>query len=472
MIGKSSYLTVRKIAIPLVLLTGISIVLAYIISRISIQLSLFITVAIFICIISFIKIEYAIYFLLFSMLLSPEIAIGAAGSGESLATSRQLILRLEDLILIIMALSWLARTAIHKELGLILKTPLNKPIGFYILACVFSTFLGAIFGNVEIKTGILYLIKYCEYFVIYFMIVNNIDNERLAKRLINVAFITCLLIAFFAIYQIPAGNRVTAPFEGERGEPNTLGGYLVFMLALALGLTLNLPGIWNQLKWAAFSFILFIPFLYTLSRSSWLAAIPMFFSLLFLSKKRLYIALFLVLFAIILAILSPTSVIERIDYTFNPPYHHNQINLGDSRLDTSASARIISWKRGLKAWIEKPILGYGITGYSFMDAQYVRVLVETGIIGFIAFLWLIISVFKQAWKIFKKMDIPYYKGLTMGYIAGFIALCAHSIGANTFIIIRIMEPFWFFTAIIIILPQIIHRKTKPLEVSISKEAKI
>jgi hypothetical protein len=28
----------------------------------------------------------------------------------------------------------------------------------------------------------------------------------------------------------------------------------------------------------------------------------------------------------------------------------------------------------------------------------------------------------------------------------------HSIGANTFIIVRIMEPFWFFAAIVVALP--------------------
>ena len=32
------------------------------------------------------------------------------------------------------------------------------------------------------------------------------------------------------------------------------------------------------------------------------------------------------------------------------------------------------------------------------------------------------------------------------------ALLVHGIGANTFIIVRIMEPFWFLTGIIAVLP--------------------
>ena len=46
------------------------------------------------------------------------------------------------------------------------------------------------------------------------------------------------------------------------------------------------------------------------------------------------------------------------------------------------------------------------------------------------------------------------KGLTIGYIAGFIGLLTHAVGANTFIIVRIMEPFWFLTAMVVVIPQI------------------
>jgi hypothetical protein len=36
-------------------------------------------------------------------------------------------------------------------------------------------------------------------------------------------------------------------------------------------------------------------------------------------------------------------------------------------------------------------------------------------------------------------------------LAGSVAIFTHAIGANTFIIVRIMEPFWFMAGIIIIL---------------------
>jgi len=57
-------------------------------------------------------------------------------------------LRFDDFAILIIGFSWLAKMAINKQLGLFLKTPLNKPIGYYIIVCLSSTLLGAIFGEV------------------------------------------------------------------------------------------------------------------------------------------------------------------------------------------------------------------------------------------------------------------------------------------------------------------------------------
>jgi hypothetical protein len=59
---------------------------------------------------------------------------------------------------------------------------------------------------------------------------------------------------------------------------------------------------------------------------------------------------------------------------------------------------------------------------------------------------------------------PYFKGLAIGFVAGYIGLLFHAIGANTFIIVRIMEPFWFFTGIIAVLPTLERQSvTQPQE---------
>jgi len=47
----------------------------------------------------------------------------------------------------------------------------------------------------------------------------------------------------------------------------------------------------------------------------------------------------------------------------------------------------------------------------------------------------------------------------MGFPAGFIGLLVHSIGANTFIIVRIMEPFWFVAGMVAMIPELETRNT-------------
>ena len=64
------------------------------------------------------------------------------------------------------------------------------------------------------------------------------------------------------------------------------------------------------------------------------------------------------------------------------------------------------------------------------------------------------EIFKNALYAYRNTSDPLFSGLSLGYLAGFLAMLVHAIGANTFIIVRIMEPFWFLTAIIIMIPTI------------------
>ena len=94
-----------------------------------------------------------------------------------------------------------------------------------------------------------------------------------------------------------------------------------------------------------------------------------------------------------------------------------------------------------------------MASYGFMDAQYVRTLVETGLFGLAAFGWLMINIFRMAHLRLHEAQDRFAVALSLGYLAGFVALLVHGIGANTFIIVRIMEPFWLVTALVVALPE-------------------
>lgn len=289
------------------------------------------------------------------------------------------------------------------------------------------------------------------------MIVNHVKERDQMKRFVFCLFLTCFITSFIGILQIPGGERVSAPFEGERGEPNTLGGYLLFVGAIAAGLLITTEN--SKLKPSLVILILMIipPFLFTQSRSSYLGMIPVCLILGLLTKQRIIIFGILVVGFILSPLFLPSQVKNRILYTFTQPEASGQVRVGDIRLDTSTSARIASLKEIMTDWPKKPIFGYGITGYGFIDSQLPRVLIETGILGLLAFLYLIYSILKLAINHLNAVKTPYFKGLTIGFLAGFIGLLFHSVGANTFIIVRIMEPFWFFAGIIAVLPALERR---------------
>jgi hypothetical protein len=300
---------------------------------------LLVVLALIIFTVSFVNIEWGLYILIFSMLLSPEIILGDTG-GASLG--RGVTLRAEDFLLAVIGLSWFARNAVRKEIGLFLKTPLNKAILIYVLACVISTGFGIISGRVEIKTGMLFVLKYIEYFIVFFMMVNHVRSTDQIKRFLFCLFLTCFIVSIIGILQIPGGGRVSAPFEGEVGEPNTFGGYLLFIGMVAAGILSKAEN--SRTRQIMGILIVFIipPFLFTQSRSSYLALVPALMVLGFMADRRVIILGVLLLSLIASPLFLPTSVKTRIMYTFTQPEAKGQIQIGDIRLDTSTSARLVS----------------------------------------------------------------------------------------------------------------------------------
>jgi hypothetical protein len=280
--------------------------------------------------VSFINIEWGLYILIFSMLLSPEIMTGETG-GASLG--RGITLRLEDFLLAVIGLSWLARNAVKKDLGLFLKTPLNKAILFYVLACVLSTGLGIMTGRVELKTGCLFVLKYIEYFIVFFMMVNHVRSTDQIKRFVFCLFLTCFIASIIGILQIPGGGRVSAPFEGEIGEPNTFGGYLLFIGMVAAGLLAKTENSKTRQILAVLILCIIPPLLFTQSRTSYLALVPALMVLGYMTDRRIIILGVLVISFMVSPLFLPTAVKNRIMYTFTQPEEKGQIQIGDIRLD-------------------------------------------------------------------------------------------------------------------------------------------
>jgi len=334
------------------------------------------------------------------------------------------------------------------------------PLLIYTAIFVISTSIGVLQGNISFYKSIFYVLKYIEYFILYFMCVNVIDLEDIKKygKYWVIVYIIVTLYAYYYYYNTTGMDiRATAPFEApldspKESEPASLGGFYIIAFSLLLSFMSQYGG-----KLFIYSLILLIfafpAFLYTFSRASYMAmafVITMFF---ILSKSKRIFILSLLLIGSIGLLLSPYAykkVENRVKTTFSGEYAIYKINfLGiEIKLEESAYLRYWTLKKVITQHLpQSPILGKGVTGIGLGDSQYALLLGETGIIGFLAFWFWIIRIY----KIYNNVPEPLYRTLAFGTILFLSGLLIQGIGVNTFIIVRVMEPFWFIIAILTII---------------------
>jgi len=430
------------------ILTCLSLCAAVLIILLPPSFTLIAFLALVIAVICFIYPHAAFYILIVSMLFSPEVLLGQTAA-------REITFRMDDFLLIIIVITWLVRAAIYKELAVFRLTPLNTPIALFMSASLLATFLGMVMGNVSVATGLFFNLKIFEYFIVFFMVVNHVKDEREIKTFVILILLVALFVNLYALYQVPSGERVSAPFEGESGEPNTLGGYLIIIISLSLALFL-LRAFGQRTNLLIPLLVLSgVSLMFTQSRGSWIGLILMSAPFMLLSPKRLFFIVGAIFLILALPFIAPKSTKERFAGTFRPEpgFEQTQRFMG-KELDPSSSARLTSYKKGFERWKMRPILGYGVTGGGFIDGQFLRVLVETGIVGIALFLFLLWRMALFLWNTYRSVDDPFFKALCLGMLGALAGLMGHGISASSFIIVRIMEPFWFLMGLVAVYPLI------------------
>ena len=397
--------------------------------------------------ITVVRVEFGVYILVLAMLLSPEIEGSTEYSGE-----RPVSLRYDDLLIMVIFVGVMVKLAFEGRLRLWQPSPVNAGIVAYFGICVFSTLLAYSrdLGAWDERSALFVMLKMLEYYLIFFLVGHAIRDLRSMRRQMTMFFLVALVVSIYGVYTIGAEPRVSAPFEAGGTEPNTLGGYLTLVICVAAGLYTQAPAYTTRLFLALIAGTAFIPFLYTLSRASYVALLVGLASIGIISRKYITLA---VLAAVILLspLLMPEKVIERVRFTFQED-SGIAVNVAGRAipLDKSTHERLEIWD---KVWFilgvgpEYALLGGGVSWESVMDSQYARVILETGLLGLAAFLYLQFRLLKTAREAYRWTEDWYGRGLAFGVFAGTLALVAHSMGTISFLIVRIMEPFWFLAAL-------------------------
>ena len=426
------------------------------VSFMPLQSSIIIIAAMGILVASLINWGFAMFFLVCCMLLSPEYIIGNL-------TGHDIVIRIEDVLLILLGMVWVARAAVDNRARKTVGSPLNSCIILFSVLFIFSTIRGIANLDISALKGIFYILKYLEYYVIYFFVINTVKTKQQIRMYMAAFILTFIIVDLYAASQIGHVPRVSAPFQTRSQEPNTLGGYQVLMLSIVMGLILTLRSKILKIFLIGVALFTLLPLLYTLSRCSYMALVASYFAFIWFYKPRRLLLIGIFIFLTVITVLfMPNLVRNRLQDTVTA--QATQVTATEKvfgvPVGPSASARIQSWKIMYDNWHLSPFFGYGITGKGFIDGEYICMLTELGAIGFLAFILLLWNIYRRVFMIYRQTKDQFLKGLALGFLAGHFGMIIHALTANTFIIQRIMEPYWFLLGMIMVIP-IIENEQSP-----------
>jgi hypothetical protein len=394
------------------------------------------------------RIEVGLFVLLAAMLLSPEIELRPGSGGD-----RNVNIRYDDILIIVIFVGVMVKLTFEGRLSLWQPSPINAGIAAYYAVCLFSTMLALerSLPSWDRRAAFFVLLKMLEFYLIFFMVAHSVRRSRDLRTPIGLFFLVMLVVSVYGIYSIGTTPRVSAPFEKGGTEPNTLGGYLMLSLCVALGLLIQAPTLRHKLVFLCICMTGFVPLLYTLSRASYGGLIVGIAVIATVSRKySILVALGVVL--AFSSVIMPDVVVERVAKTVQDE-GGQEVVVGGVELgvvDKSTYERVHVWRKVafiMSLGAQYFLFGGGIGWESVLDSQYARVLLETGVIGLMAFLFLQWRLLKTTRQAYRWTEDWMGRGIALGMFGATIALVAHSFGTISFLIVRIMEPYWFLVAL-------------------------
>jgi O-antigen ligase len=149
--------------------------------------------------------------------------------------------------------------------------------------------------------------------------------------------------------------------------------------------------------------------------------------------------------ALVLVTFAVPSVRDRIGNIFNPGVYARSRSAWDWRQDT--------WKEILPLVYQKPVLGHGLATVEaefgvLTHNDYLRLLAETGILGFLAYLMLILCLFGTTLRDFRRTKSELVRGLQLGLMAMIVGFSFREFADNTLRNTVVMVYFWLVVALI------------------------
>ncbi len=386
------------------------------------------------------------------ILLTIAIAFSPSFSAGVIEGGRIIEIRVEDVLIVIFGLSWIAGLLISKK-GKIRKPPLLLPILAWLGIGFFSILINWLFMNIGISRGFLYFLKEVEFFFLYFYVFYHIKNLNSAERIINFWVIAGIFNTCLIIYQLITGIRYGNYGPGmfiEKG-PLPSGGFFLILFANLLNVFLYYYSCLNLSKakkivLALCVLSLPIGIISSGSRTSILGLVlVVILSLFFYQFKHGAVkSVFILLGLLIIIGIIFSFASDRVPYI---------LNLKPEKALKSIDDRADIWDLQLKAMPDNLFyyffgMGKSVRLYAEEShSQYVRNFIETGLIGSLIFFFLIFVIIKKAFRGFLLRKVPLLIGLSSGLLVSTIVMLFISIVVEGFLVVKVSEVYWFFAAI-------------------------
>ncbi len=184
--------------------------------------------------------------------------------------------------------------------------------------------------------------------------------------------------------------------------------------------------------------------LYTFSRGSYAALLVAVLALAILKDRKLLV--FLLVFIFTWQVVLPTAVTQRVNMTQGQ----------NGQLEDSAQERVNLWTAAQDEFFSSPIVGMGYATFqlgqhtdNLKDTHnwYVKVAVETGLIGLAMAALMLQQMLALGYRVFKKADDPLYKGLGLGVFLAVIACIVANCFGDRWTYLEITGLLWVLVGV-------------------------
>jgi putative inorganic carbon (HCO3(-)) transporter len=322
-----------------------------------------------------------------------------------------------------------------------------KAMALFIVGCLLSLLFSQ-----NLTNSFTELIELFSFVVLFLLIVDFIRSEEDLKKMVNCLLLSSIIPLIVGLLQILNNLYINIGLEpsyriySTLTHPNAFAFYMVIISVLALSLLMGAKKFKEKSKYFIHLGFLSFCLIYTFTRSAWLGLSFAVFIVGLLQHRKLLI---LTPVIIGLMIYNLPLISERFQPLLNP----------DLQKYTSLAWRINIWNSSFPYFLTHPVFGNGFGNFIFVGYEvdnwyaaahndYLRILVETGILGFSGFIWILISLWRTGIKAFKNATNSYHRNISAGFIALLLAYMVMSLSDNIFNHGGIQWYFWGYAGVV------------------------